>query len=102
MWAAGGKSDREVWPFFHVSAWLRRLGWTMQKSNHALRDCAASHVTMRFGLERAKIFCRHSTLATTEAHYSHFVSEDKMDNPHRLAWLRWAALERQKTSQLLI
>jgi hypothetical protein len=45
---------------------------------------------MKFGLERAKLFCRHSTLATTESHYSNFVSEDKLDNPKSLRWLRWA------------
>lgn len=86
----GGHCDRTYWPFYHVGKWLRSLGWNLQKTNHALRDCAASVVTMKWGLDRAKIFCRHSARATTEANYSRFVREDLMDNPKALRWLRWA------------
>lgn len=86
----GGHCDRTYWPFYHVGKWLRSLGWNLQKTNHALRDCAASFVTMKWGLDRAKLFCRHETRATTEANYSRFVREDLMDNPKSLAWLRWA------------
>ncbi len=86
----GGHSDRTYWPFYHIGKWLRSLGWNLQKTNHALRDCAASLVTMKFGLMRAKLFCRHGQLATTESHYSRFVREEMMDEPKRLAWLRWA------------
>lgn len=86
----GGPCDRTYWPFYHIGKWLRDLGWRLQKTNHALRDAAASYVTMKFGLDRAKIFCRHATRATTESHYSGFVDEDLMDNPKRLAWLSWA------------
>jgi len=90
VFSHGGPSDRNYWPFYHVGKWLRSLGWQLQKSNHALRDCAASYVTMKFGLDRAKLFCRHENRATTEANYSRFVREDLMDNPRALAWLRWA------------
>lgn len=90
VYSVGGHCDRTYWPFYHVGKWLRELGWRLQKTNHALRDCAGSLVTMKFGLDRAKIFCRHATRATTESHYSRFVDEDLMDNPKRLAWLSWA------------
>jgi integrase len=86
----GGKCDREYFPFVHVSKWLRALGWRLMKTNHALRDCAASLVTMKFGLHRAQKFCRHSSIATTQAHYQRFVTEEGMDDPKHLAWLRWA------------
>ena len=86
----GGHCDRTYWPFFHIGKWLRSLGWDLQKTNHALRDCAGSLVTMRFSLDRAKKFCRHGSRQTTEDHYSRFVREDLMDNPKGLAWLRWA------------
>lgn len=86
----GGASDRVEWPKTLASQWLRWLGWTTQKTNHALRDLAASWVTMKFGLERARIFCRHGQSSTTASHYNRFVDADVMDNPKRLAWLRWA------------
>jgi integrase len=86
----GGKSDRLVWPKVHVSRWMRRLGWTTQKSNHALRDLACSWVTMKFGLDRACIFARHGQSSTTARHYNRFVDADVMDDPKRLAWLSWA------------
>jgi integrase len=86
----GGESDRLWLPQMLVSKWLRWLGWETQKTNHALRDLSASYVTMKYGLGRAKIFCRHGQLATTETHYNGFVDADNMDDPKRLAWLRWA------------
>jgi len=86
----GGHSDRTYWPFYHIGKWLRAQGWNLQKTNHALRDCAASFVTMKFGLDRAKLFCRHSTRSTTEDNYSRFVREEAMDDARLLAWLKWA------------
>lgn len=91
----GGGCDRTYWPFYHVSCWLRGLGWAMQKTNHALRDLAASLVTMKFGLERAKIFARHENIATTESHYGRFVSERDMDDTSRLRWLKWAVARQE-------
>lgn len=90
IFSHGGHCDRTYWPFYHTGKWLRSLGWHLQKTNHALRDCAASYVTMKFGLLRAKKFCRHEQLQTTESHYNKFVDEDLMDDPNRLRWLRWA------------
>lgn len=86
----GGDTDRVYWPFYHIGKWLRTMGFNLQKTNHSLRDLAASFVTMKFGLDRAKIFCRHGQRATTEDNYSRFVREETMDDPKRLAWLRWA------------
>ena len=85
----GGKSDRIYWPFYHVGKWLRTLGWTTQKSNHALRDYVCSQVTMRYGLAAACAFARHSQQATTEAHYNSFVTVDSLAR-NNLTWLKWA------------
>src|SRR5574337_663752 len=87
----GGKSDRLEWPRYLVGKWLRWLGWRTQKTNHGLRDLAASYVTMKFGLHRAQLFCRHEQMTTTQFHYNQFVDVDVMDDPKRLAWLKWAA-----------
>ena len=92
---AGGVCDRNYWPFYHVGLWLRSMGWTTQKTNHALRDYSASLITMKYGLERASRWCRHGQLSTTQSHYSRFVTDEGMDHPKRLAWLRWARFFRQ-------
>jgi integrase len=86
----GGDSDRKYWPFWLVGKWLRHLGWTTQKTNHALRDFTASKLTTRYGLDAACEWCRHSQLATTQKHYNRFKSRGERVNPKRLAWLRWA------------
>lgn len=86
----GGQCDRTYWASYLVGKWLRWLGWRTQKTNHALRDLSASYVTMKFGLTRAKLFCRHGQQATTEAHYGRFVDEDTMDDSRALRWLTWA------------
>lgn len=86
----GGKCDRLYWPTYLVGKWLRGLGFRMQKTNHCLRDLSASYITMRWGLERARIFCRHGQQATTQAHYGRFLDEDVMDDEKALGWLTWA------------
>lgn len=88
----GGKCDRYYWPFWLVGKWLRWLGWTTQKTNHALRDYSASLITMRYDLGAAKQWCRHSTIVTTEQHYNRFVTLAKRVNAKKLAWIRWARL----------
>lgn len=90
MIVRGGKCDRTEWPKTHVARWLRWLGWTTQKSNHALRDLSCSWVTMKFGLDRACIHARHKHSSTTAKHYNRFVDADVMDDFKRLAWLSWA------------
>lgn len=84
------ETDRTEVPFALVSTWLTGLGWQLAKKTHALRDCAASFITMKFGLDRAKIFCRHSSVKTTERHYGRFVNDEVMDNPNSMKWLKWA------------
>lgn len=86
----GGACDRYYWPFWLVGKWLRWLGWTTQKTNHALRDLVASKLTMKYGLDVAKEWCRHEQQATTEAHYSRFRRRSEQTNPKKLAWIRWA------------
>lgn len=86
----GGVSDRTYWPAYLVGHWLRWLGWTTQKTNHALRDLVASKLTMKYGLDAACDWCRHAQQATTESHYNRFKRRSEQINPKRLAWLRWA------------
>lgn len=82
--------DRTYWPFWLIGKWLRHLGWTTQKSNHALRDLIASKLTMKYGLDAARDWCRHGQQATTEKHYNRFRRRAEQLNLHKLAWLRWA------------
>lgn len=86
----GGHTDRTYWPFYLVGKWLRWLGWETQKTNHALRDYAASQITMRYSLADASEWCRHSNLSTTQRNYNRFVQQAKRINAKSLAWLRWA------------
>lgn len=86
----GGQGDRTAHPADNVSSWLRGLGWTTQKTNHALRDYGASLITMKYGLDSASHWCRHASRTTTEGHYQRFVELGKMASPRKLAWIRWA------------
>lgn len=90
MKSKGNISDRKTWPQIHGSHWLRGLGWKTQKTNHALRDYAASMVTMRYGLGPACRWCRHENMATTERSYNRFVSVERERDEKRLRWIRWA------------
>jgi integrase len=87
---SGGHCDRTYWPFWLIGYWLRGLGWTTQKTNHALRDFSASTITTKYGLEAASRWCRHGQLATTQAHYNRFVSDEAMCNRELLDWFHWA------------
>lgn len=89
-YSIGGKCDREHWPFHLVGKWLRALGWTTQKTNHALRDLVASKITMKYGLDAARDWCRHGQQSTTEKHYNRFRRRGEQLNSNKLAWLRWA------------
>lgn len=86
----GGECDRTLWPFWLVGKWLRSIGWTTQKTNHALRDLIASKITMKYGLDAAKDWCRHGQQATTEKHYNRFRRRGEQLNASKLAWMRWA------------
>jgi hypothetical protein len=83
--------DRTYWPYYHVGKFMRALGWTTQKTNHALRDLSASLIITKFGVDRAKVWARHSSVMTTEAHYSRFVDNDAAAMSKNLfPWLRFA------------
>lgn len=87
----GTDTERTDSVFRRVSDWLRDLGWTTQKTNHALRDLSASLVTMKYGLDVAKHWCRHATIATTERHYNRFVDPvSLLQNQQNLKWLHFA------------
>jgi integrase len=71
------------------------LGWTTQKINHALRDLVASKLTMKYGLDAARDWCRHSQQATTEKHYNRFRRRSEQLDTKKLAWLKWAKKQRR-------
>ena len=84
-------SHTRDYPFAHVGAIVRRCGWTTQKTNHALRDLSASLITTKFGAQKAQWWARHSSVTTTEAHYSRFVDQRAaLTNENVLPWLRFA------------
>jgi integrase len=86
---AGVADLRDV--FGGISDWLRSIGWNTQKRIHAMRDYGASLITMKYGLDYAKVWCRHSTITTTEKHYSRFVDPVQMvQRRKKLKWLRFA------------
>lgn len=87
----GSASARAVYVFQRISDWLRDIGWNTQKRTHAMRDYGASLITMKYGLDFAKVWCRHSTITTTEKHYSRFVDPVQMvQRRKKLRWLRFA------------
>lgn len=53
-----------------VSAWMRARGWSGQKTNHAFRGYAGALVVLKWGHGEAKRFLRHSSVTTTEKHYT--------------------------------
>jgi integrase len=93
----GSWSERTDAVFRRVGAWLRGLGWATQKTNHALRDYSASLIAMKYGLHFAKIWCRHSSIKTTERSYNHFVDPITMiQRAHTLDWLSFAGENKLK------
>ena len=86
----GGASHATAYPFDHIGWLLRDLGFATQKTNHALRDYTASVITMRYGLEAACDWCRHSDPKTTRKSYNRFVTLAGKVNKRKYAWLRWA------------
>lgn len=84
-------ADVRDYPFTHIGLILRRLGWETQKTNHALRDLAASLITTKFGANKAQWWARHSSVTTTEAHYSRFVDQRAaLTQANVLPWLNFA------------
>lgn len=93
VFSHGGLSDSRYWPFTHVGWFLRDLGFETTKTNHSLRDYGASLITMRYSIADASDWCRHSSITTTEAHYSRFTSMAKRVSPLKLRWIRWASIK---------
>lgn len=52
-----------------TSAWLRSLGWTGSKTNHALRKYFGYLVARKFGMEAAQWALDHADIATTQQSY---------------------------------
>jgi hypothetical protein len=86
-------TDRTEEPFLLVGKWMRWLGWKTQKTNHALRDWAASLITMKYGLGDAAAWARHADFGTTQRHYNRFVDPRKtLQRQRKLRWLKFAGL----------
>jgi integrase len=83
----GNSTERCDEVFRRISTWMRGLGWQMQKTNHAFRDYAGSLVAMKYGLEAAKEFLDHSSVTTTESHYTSFI---KSHATRGRSYINWA------------
>jgi integrase len=76
--AEGGEYGPRVWGrhyradavFTRLNMWLRKHGVTARKPIHELRKELGSLLTEAFGIYVASRILRHSTVATTAAHYS--------------------------------
>jgi integrase len=84
---AGTATERRELVYRRIGRWMRGLGWAMQKTNHAFRDYAGSVVAMKYGLEAAKEFLDHSSVKTTESHYSSFI---KSHATRDRSYIKWA------------
>lgn len=85
----GTETERNESTFNNVSAWQRGLGWTTQKTNHALRAYAGSQVAMRYKIYAASVWLRHSSVKVTESHYTYFITKHRVEDPTKLA-AKWA------------
>lgn len=71
-------------PSAKVGRLLRSCGWETRLTNHALRAYSGSLVAMRYGIYAAQTWLRHSSVTTTEGHYSHFVKTFQADAPEKV------------------
>jgi len=78
--------------FRAIGSWMRNLGWTTRKTNHALRAYSGSQIYMRYEPYEAQAWLRHSSLKVTETYYSQYVKDFKPANLEDLP-ARWATLE---------
>lgn len=90
---AGTDTERNEEVFNRVSKWMRGLGWETVKTNHVMRDYAGSQVCMRYGLEKASTWLRHSSLKVTQEHYTDFVKRHAMEA--ELVPVSWGMLNRR-------
>lgn len=74
--------------FRDIGTWMRDLGWTTQKTNHALRAYSGSMVAMKYGIYRASAWLRHSSVKVTQGHYMHFL-DGRVFKPEKIR-IRWA------------
>lgn len=59
-----------------VSRWMRLLGWTGSKTNHALRKFFGYRVAVQHGIGVAQRKLRHKQIATTQNFYTGILSGD--------------------------
>jgi len=93
----GHHTERTDCTFRNTGSWLRALGWSTQKTNHALRAYAGSLVAMKFGLYRASAWLRHASVKVTQSHYTHFL-DGRVFRPENVL-IRWARPATQKPAQ---
>jgi len=86
----GNQPYRTQGLFRAVTAWLRKLGWETQKTNHALRAYSGGQVAMKYGIYDAQQFLRHSSVKVTEQSYAYFINKFKA-NPDEMP-VKWAVL----------
>jgi len=65
-----GRQYRANGAFETLKSWLREQGVEARKPIHELRKELGSLVTRKYGIYEASRMLRHSSLATTEAHYT--------------------------------
>ena len=54
-------------------------------------DLSASLITTKFGVDKAKVWARHSSVVTTEKHYSRFVDgRASLVQKNLYPWLKFA------------
>lgn len=60
-----------------VSRWMRRLGWTGTKTNHALRKYFGYVIAKEYGMEVAQWMLGHADIATTQKLYAGIIKNEK-------------------------
>lgn len=85
----GTPTARRDGAFRAVGAWLRGLGWDLQKTNHGLRAWAGAQVVVRYGHGAAQLWLRHKSVTTTERHYTgRWVDEAALRRGSDVEWAR--------------
>jgi len=59
-----------------VSRWLRLLGWTGSKTNHALRKYFGFRIATQYGIGVAQRRLRHANVSTTQMSYTGLLNGD--------------------------
>ena len=71
----GTATERTSEVFRRISDWMRTLGWATTHHIHELRAWAGCQIANNHpnGIRAAQAFMRHSTFATTEKFYGHYL-----------------------------